>query len=213
MDGTALYQGVAAVFIAQLYGMDLTLAQQLTIVLTATLASIGTAGVPGVGMIMLVIVLESVGIPLEGIAVILGVDRLLGGTDIAAIKPVLEGTGIAYFPFPGFPVDHPTKLKGKPDDIATHCRDFMAKGAAGVDLLAYRATDADPIELVKAARGALDQGELIVAGSIDSPDQIRQLKAAGADGFTIGTAVFDSTFAPGRDGLAAQIQAVQDCLR
>jgi len=77
MDGTALYQGVAAVFIAQLYGMDLTIADQLTIVLTATLASIGTAGVPGVGMIMLVIVLESVGIPLEGIAVILGVDRIL----------------------------------------------------------------------------------------------------------------------------------------
>ncbi len=77
MDGTALYQGVAAVFIAQLYGMDLTIADQLTIVLTATLASIGTAGVPGVGMIMLVIVLESVGIPLQGIAVILGVDRIL----------------------------------------------------------------------------------------------------------------------------------------
>lgn len=77
MDGTALYQGVAAVFIAQLYGMDLSISQQLTIVLTATLASIGTAGVPGVGMIMLVIVLQSVGIPLEGIAVILGVDRIL----------------------------------------------------------------------------------------------------------------------------------------
>jgi len=77
MDGTALYQGVAAVFIAQLYGMDLTVMDQLTIVLTATLASIGTAGVPGVGMIMLVIVLQSVGIPLEGIAVILGVDRIL----------------------------------------------------------------------------------------------------------------------------------------
>lgn len=77
MDGTALYQGVAAVFIAQLYGMDLSVMQQLTIVLTATLASIGTAGVPGVGMIMLVIVLQSVGIPLEGIAVILGVDRIL----------------------------------------------------------------------------------------------------------------------------------------
>lgn len=77
MDGTALYQGVAAVFIAQLYAMDLTIGQQLTIVLTATLASIGTAGVPGVGMIMLVIVLQSVGIPLEGIAVILGVDRIL----------------------------------------------------------------------------------------------------------------------------------------
>jgi Na+/H+-dicarboxylate symporter len=77
MDGTALYQGVAAVFIAQLYGMDLTLGQQLQIVLTATLASIGTAAVPGVGIVMLVIVLESVGIPLEGIAVILGIDRIL----------------------------------------------------------------------------------------------------------------------------------------
>lgn len=77
MDGTALYQGVAAVFIAQLYQMDLSITDQLTIVLTATLASIGTAGVPGVGMIMLVIVLQSVGIPLEGIAVILGVDRIL----------------------------------------------------------------------------------------------------------------------------------------
>ena len=77
MDGTALYQGVAAVFIAQMYGMDLTIGDQLTIVLTATLASIGTAAVPGVGIVMLVIVLESVGIPLEGIAVILGVDRIL----------------------------------------------------------------------------------------------------------------------------------------
>lgn len=77
MDGTALYQGVAAVFIAQLYSIPLTIGDQLTIVLTATLASIGTAGVPGVGMIMLVIVLQTVGIPLEGIAVILGVDRIL----------------------------------------------------------------------------------------------------------------------------------------
>lgn len=77
MDGTALYQGVAAVFIAQLYGMDLTVGQQLQIVLTATLASIGTAPVPGVGIVMLVIVLESVNIPLEGIAVILGIDRIL----------------------------------------------------------------------------------------------------------------------------------------
>jgi len=81
MDGTALYQGVAAVFIAQLYGMGLDFAGQLTIVLTATLASIGTAGVPGVGMIMLVIVLQQLGFSPEimagGIAIIFGVDRLL----------------------------------------------------------------------------------------------------------------------------------------
>lgn len=77
MDGTALYQGVAAVFIAQVYGFDLTLAQQLTIVLTATLASIGTAPVPGVGIIMLIIVLRAIGVPQEGIALILGVDRIL----------------------------------------------------------------------------------------------------------------------------------------
>lgn len=77
MDGTALYQGVAAVFIAQLYGMHLTIGDQIHIVLTATLASIGTAAVPGVGIVMLVIVLDAVNIPLEGIAVILGVDRIL----------------------------------------------------------------------------------------------------------------------------------------
>lgn len=77
MDGTSLYQAVAAVFIAQVLGMDLTIAQQLTIVLTATAASIGTAGVPGAGIIMLVIVLQSVQVPIEGIALILGVDRIL----------------------------------------------------------------------------------------------------------------------------------------
>lgn len=77
MDGTALYQGVASVFIAQVFGMDLTLGQQLTIVLMATLASIGAAGVPGVGMITLTMVLKQIGIPLEGIALILGVDRIL----------------------------------------------------------------------------------------------------------------------------------------
>lgn len=77
MDGTALYQGVAAVFIAQVFGMDLSLMQQITIVFTAVLASIGTAPVPGVGLIMMIIILKSVGIPQEGIALILGVDRIL----------------------------------------------------------------------------------------------------------------------------------------
>lgn len=77
MDGTSLYQAVAAVFIAQALGMDLSIAAQLTIVLTATLASIGAAGVPGAGIIMLVIVLQAVQVPVEGIALILGVDRIL----------------------------------------------------------------------------------------------------------------------------------------
>jgi len=77
MDGTALYQGVATVFIAQVFGIHLTLGQQLTIVLMATLASIGAAGVPGVGVITLAMVLETLGLPLAGIALILGVDRFL----------------------------------------------------------------------------------------------------------------------------------------
>jgi len=77
MDGTALYQGVAAVFIAQAVGMDLTLADQFVIVATAVLASIGTAAVPGAGIIMLVIILEAINVPSEGIALILGVDRIL----------------------------------------------------------------------------------------------------------------------------------------
>lgn len=77
MDGTSCYQAVAAVFIAQVYGMDLGLSEQLTIVLTATLASIGSAAVPGAGIIMLAIVLGAVGVPLEGISLIFAVDRPL----------------------------------------------------------------------------------------------------------------------------------------
>ena len=76
MDGTAIYQGVCAVFIAACYGINLTLPQMLTIVLTATLASIGTAGVPGAGMVMLAMVLTSVGLPVDGIALVAGVDRI-----------------------------------------------------------------------------------------------------------------------------------------
>ena len=76
MDGTAIYQGVCAIFIASCYGIQLTLPQMLTIVLTATLASIGTAGVPGAGMVMLAMVLTSVGLPIDGIALVAGVDRI-----------------------------------------------------------------------------------------------------------------------------------------
>ena len=101
MDGTSLYQAVAAVFIAQAFGYDLDLSQQLTIVLTSTLASIGAAAVPGAGMVMLVIVLSSIGIDPEGIALIFAVDRLLdmlrtvvnvtGDATVATVVAVTEG--------------------------------------------------------------------------------------------------------------------------
>ena len=90
MDGTSLYQAVAAVFIAQAFGYDLDLSSQLTIVLTATLASIGAAAVPGAGMVMLVIVLSSVGIDPEGIALIFAVDRILD-----MLRTVVNVTGDA----------------------------------------------------------------------------------------------------------------------
>lgn len=76
MDGTAIYQGVCAIFIASCYGIHLTLPQMLTIIFTTTLASIGTAGVPGAGMVMLAMVLTSVGLPVDGIALVAGVDRI-----------------------------------------------------------------------------------------------------------------------------------------
>ncbi len=77
MDGTAVYQGVCALFIAQIYGVDLTSGQLLTVILTGTLASIGTAGVPGAGFIMLTMILTAIGLPLEGSALIAGIDRIL----------------------------------------------------------------------------------------------------------------------------------------
>jgi len=98
MNGTALYQGVTAIFIAQVYGMHLGLGDQLAIVLTATLASIGAAGAPAMGVLMLVIVLRQVGIPLEGIALIMGVERILdmSRTVINITGDVAAATVIAH---------------------------------------------------------------------------------------------------------------------
>jgi proton glutamate symport protein len=101
MDGTSCYQAIAAVFIAQVFGIDLSFGQQLTIVLTALLASIGSPGVPGGSIVMLIIVLTSVGIPVEGLALILGIDRPLdmmrtsvnvtGDSAVSTIIAKLEG--------------------------------------------------------------------------------------------------------------------------
>ena len=94
MDGTAIYQGVAALFVAQAFGVDLDFGQYMTIIATATLASIGTAGVPGAGLIMLTLVLTSVGLPLEGVAIIAGIDRIL---DMARTS-VLMSRGMRWSP-------------------------------------------------------------------------------------------------------------------
>ncbi|MBQ4470345.1 MAG: dicarboxylate/amino acid:cation symporter [Synergistaceae bacterium] len=101
MDGTALYQGVCALFVAQAFNVPLTLQMQIGIVITATLASIGTAGVPGAGLIMLTLVLTSVGLPIEGIALVAGIDVILdaartcinvmGDTAVCAVVASTEG--------------------------------------------------------------------------------------------------------------------------
>jgi hypothetical protein len=139
----------------------------------------------------------------------LGVDRILGGTDLEAAEEIL-GDLSGYFPFPGRPVGHPTRLEGTAALIAEHCRAARARGCNGVDLLAYRATEADPLDLVRAARAALVGGMLIVAGSVHSKEQIHALAGAGVDAFTIGSAVLDGSFSPAKGSLRGQILAVLD---
>lgn len=143
----------------------------------------------------------------------LGIDRLLGGTDVERIKAILGDSKIEYYPFCGFPTGHPTKLGGRPDQVEAHCRQFMKQGCAGTDLLAYRATSAEPIELVKAARRGLGKGRLVVAGSVSTAQQIALLKQAGADAFTIGSAVFDGSYAKDKGSILSQLAAIEaDCV-
>jgi tryptophan synthase alpha subunit len=138
----------------------------------------------------------------------LGLDRVLGGQEVAYGLETLKGSAAGYFPFPGKPMGHPTRLAGSPEDIAADCRRIRAAGCAGADLLAYRTTEADPVELVRAARGALGDGYLIVAGSIDSPARVRAMAEAGVDGFTIGSAVFNGSFSPGKESILSQLKDI-----
>ena len=138
----------------------------------------------------------------------IGVDRVLGGQEIAFAMKVLKGTGAGYYPFPGHPTGHPTKLEGSPAEVEEDCIRFRTAGCPGVDLLAYRATQSDPLKLIRAARAGLDTGYLIVAGSVDSPARIRQLAEAGADACTIGSAIFEGTFAPGNSSIVHQCQKI-----
>ena len=145
----------------------------------------------------------------------LGVKRLLGGTDVDRIMAAIAGSGIEYYPFPGKPIGHPTKLGGTAADVTAHCQTFIEKGCAGCDILAYRATEADPIDLVKAARRGLGpKKHLIVAGAVTSAARIKAINDAGADAFTIGTAVFDGSYSPSKGSIISQLKDVlADCAR
>ena len=142
----------------------------------------------------------------------LAVDCLLGGTQVAETLRLLEGSAVTYYPFAGRPSGHPTRLGGSPGSVEADAMSFVSAGCAGCDLLAYRATEADPLELVRAARRGVGAGKLIVAGSVSSGAQVRALAAAGADAFTIGSAIFKHAYAPSRPSLKAQLEAVlEDC--
>ena len=143
----------------------------------------------------------------------LRVDLLLGGVHVEDGLRILAGSATRYLPFAGRPSGHPTRLSGAASEVEAQCRNFAAKGCAGTDILAYRATDAEPLDLVAACRRGLgENGAVVVAGSVNSPERISAIRAAGADAFTIGTAAIDCAYAPGAGPLAAQLMAVlEDC--
>ena len=142
----------------------------------------------------------------------IGIDRLLGGTQAEDVLAILAGSPTQYLPFPGRPFDHPTKLGGSADDVEADCRRFRGLGCAGVDLLAYRATEAEPLDLVRAARRGMD-GIVLVAGAVGRAEQVRALRDAQVDAFTVGSAVFDGSFAPHVGSLRSQLGAVLDACR
>jgi hypothetical protein len=143
----------------------------------------------------------------------LGVDLLMGGVHVEEGLRILKGSATRYLPFAGKPSGHPTRLGGKAAEVEAQCRTFARQGCAGVDILAYRATEAEPLDLVAACRrGLSENGAVVVAGSVNSAERIGAIRAAGADAFTIGTAAIDASYAPGAGPLAAQLKAVlADC--
>jgi len=137
----------------------------------------------------------------------IGVDWVLGGTHPEKGAAILAGTGIRYCPFPGVVVGHPSVLKGDIDAIAADAAQLIAlDGVHGVDLLAYRHDTADPVALTRAVVESVD-GPVIAAGSVATLEQIADLEAAGAWGFTIGGAIFEARL-PGGPTVAGQVEAV-----
>ena len=123
----------------------------------------------------------------------IGVDVLLGGTRVDDVLPIIEGTDIQYFPFPGRITGHPSVLEGTIEEIVESAKTIAARdGVHGLDLLAYRSEEDVPA-LIKAVCAAVSK-PVYVAGSIDTPERIAVLKDAGAAGFTIGTAALDGKY-------------------
>jgi DNA-binding NarL/FixJ family response regulator len=138
-------------------------------------------------------------------AVELGVDVLMGGTRPEVVLPVLAGTGIRYYPFPGEVVGHPSVLAGNADAIVESARQLAAMdGVYGLDLLAYR-FQGDAPDLISRVCREVAPKPVVVAGSIDRPERIAAVLEAGAAGFTVGTAALDGIFPARSSALSDQL--------
>ncbi len=141
-------------------------------------------------------------------AVDIGVDILLGGTNVDAVLPVLAGAGIQYYPFPGRIEGHPSVLAGSIDDIVASAQALAARdGVHGLDLLAYRSAE-NVTGLMAAVCAAVDK-PVIMAGSIGSRERIEIVRRSGAAGFTIGTAALDGDYPADSPELETQLRTIQ----
>lgn len=144
-------------------------------------------------------------------AVVLGVDVLMGGTRPEVVLPLLRGTPIRYYPFPGAVTGHPSVLGGSIDDIVASARRMAAlEGVHGLDLLAYRFVGDVPA-LIRRVCAAVSK-PVVVAGSIDRAERIEAAVAGQAAGLTVGTAALDGVFPAPASGLAAQLRSIQTLL-
>ncbi|HWF00187.1 MAG TPA: cupin domain-containing protein [Caulobacteraceae bacterium] len=138
----------------------------------------------------------------------IGIDVLLGGTRAAEVLPIIAGAGVEYCPFPGQIAGHPSVLEGSVAEIAASAAELAAHdGVHGLDLLAYRSAEAAPA-LIAAVCAAAGGKPVFVAGSIDGPERIAAVRAAGAAGFTIGTAALDGKYPAENGALPAQLAAI-----
>jgi hypothetical protein len=140
-------------------------------------------------------------------AVEIGVDVLLGGTRVDDVLPVIRGTGIQYFPFPGRISGHPSLLEGSIEEIVASAQAMANRdGVHGLDLLAYRSRQDVPA-LMKAVCAAVSK-PVYVAGSIDTPERIAVVRESGAAGFTIGTAALDGKYPANGKDVPSQLAAI-----